>query len=128
MDQVRQKVKELAEALTNSEEYQSFLRAKENLEASSAASKMLNDFIKFQSDLQKAHLQGEEISQDKIDQMQKTFELINFNPYIREYFMADFKLMGLMGEIQKTLSSAVGIDIDQTKPFGSTPENTEDNE
>ncbi len=128
MDEVRQKAKELAEALTNSEEYQSFLRAKENVEASSAASKMLNDFIKLQSELQKAHLRGEELSQDKIDQMQKTFELVNFNPYIREYFMADFKLMALMGEIQKTLSSAVGIDLEQANPFDSTPEDTEDNQ
>lgn len=126
MDEVREKTRELAEALARSEEYRNFLRAKEGVEKSAAASKMLNDFIKLQTDLRKAQLRGEKVSEDQIKQVQRSFEIINFNPYIRDYFMADFKLMELMGEIQRTLSKAIGVDLEQFNPFAMDREESEE--
>jgi cell fate (sporulation/competence/biofilm development) regulator YlbF (YheA/YmcA/DUF963 family) len=104
---VKQKAQELAEAITNSPEFANYKQARANVDESAAASKMLNDFIKQQTELRLAEMKGETISDDQITQLKKTYEIISFNPYIREYFSAEFALMHLMTEIQEILAKAI---------------------
>lgn len=116
MDEIKEKTKELAEALVRSQEYQNFLQAKKGTEGSAAASKMLNDFMKMQSELQSAQMRGEDVSKERIEQLQRSFEIISFNPYIRDYFAADLKLLNLLSQIMMELGMAVGIDPSHFSP------------
>jgi cell fate (sporulation/competence/biofilm development) regulator YlbF (YheA/YmcA/DUF963 family) len=108
---VRVKAQELANALANSGEFTNYKNAKAKVDESTAASKMLDDFNKQQSELRMAQMKGETVTDDQIAQLKKSYEIISFNPYIREYFGAEFALMQLMTEIQQTLAKAIELDM-----------------
>lgn len=126
---VRTKAQELADALSNSQEFINYKNAKAKVDESAAASKMLNDFNKQQAKLRMAQMKGETVTDEQIAQLQKSLEIISFNPYIREYFAAEFALVQLMTEIQQMLAKAVELDLpsfDETDPAGKTDSETQD--
>lgn len=108
---VRVKAQELANALASSEEFTNYKNAKAKVDESTAASKMLDDFNKQQSELRIAQMKGETVTDEQIAQLKKSYEIISFNPYIREYFGAEFALMQLMAEIQEMLAKAIELDM-----------------
>lgn len=102
---------ELAEALRESEEYQGYLKAEAKVNEHEAAKIMLEDLRRKQLDVERKRLAGEEISQKDKEEFGKLSEIIGYNPYIREYLMAEMRLQQLMMEIQKIIASGVGLKI-----------------
>jgi cell fate (sporulation/competence/biofilm development) regulator YlbF (YheA/YmcA/DUF963 family) len=119
--------KQLGKALAESEEYQSYHKAKETLDSHEAAKLMLADFRKKQWDLEKRRVTGELNAEAATTELQKLAEVIQINPYIREYLFAEFRFSQTMLEVQRIIGAAVGIDDypeapeAEPDPEGQTP-------
>jgi cell fate (sporulation/competence/biofilm development) regulator YlbF (YheA/YmcA/DUF963 family) len=118
--------KQLGKALAESEEFQSYHKAKEILDSHEAAKLMLADFRKKQWDLEKRRATGEIKAEAVTAEMQKLAEVIQINPYIREYLFAEFRFSQIMMEVQRIIGAAVGIEYPEApdaepEPEGLTP-------
>lgn len=103
--------RELGAALTASEEYQAYQKAKKQIEQHEAAKIMLEDFRQHQWALEKKRLAGEEPSPEEVEKIKKLSEIMGYNPYIREYLMAEIKFSQLMLEVQKTIADSAGLEF-----------------
>ncbi|HHT68995.1 MAG TPA: YlbF family regulator [Firmicutes bacterium] len=74
-----------------------------------AAKVMLRDFQEKQFELQKQQMAGEEITPDQEEQLQRLFEVISVNPYIRELFEAEFAFSGLMMQVNDALATVLDL-------------------
>ncbi len=97
----------LARELTETEEYRALIQARNKVYESEANKTMLEDFQKKQTELNKAHLAGEQVPPEKVEQLQKLMEVMMMNPVIRDYRIAELKIVRLMGDIEKILWDAV---------------------
>lgn len=104
---VQKKAQELAAAITQSSEYQRMLAAREKVSKHQAAKVMLRDFQEKQLQLQQLQMAGEAITQEQEEQLQRLFEVISVNPYIRELFEAEFAFSGLMLQVNDALSNVL---------------------
>ncbi|NLW58773.1 MAG: YlbF family regulator [Firmicutes bacterium] len=103
--------KELANAIRESQEYQAWEKAKAEVDKHEAAKIMLEDFRKKQWELEKARLSGEEIKPEKEEQFKKLAEIIQYNPYVRDFLVAEYNLNRMIMEIQRIIASAVGVQL-----------------
>ncbi|NLY91943.1 MAG: YlbF family regulator [Firmicutes bacterium] len=103
--------KELANSIRESQEYLAWQKAKEELEKHEAAKIMLEDFRKKQWELEKARLAGEKVQPEQEEQFKKLAEIIQYNPYVRDFLVAELNLNRLIMEIQRIIASAVGVDL-----------------
>ncbi|MBA2133769.1 YlbF family regulator [Capillibacterium thermochitinicola] len=103
--------KELANSIRESPEYQAWEKAKAEVDKHEAAKIMLEDFRKKQWDLEKARLNGEEIKPEQEEQFKKLAEIIQYNPYVRDFLVAEYNLNLMIMEIQRIIASAVGVKL-----------------
>lgn len=103
--------KELATSIRESQEYLAWQKAKEELDKHEAAKIMLEDFRKKQWELEKTRLSGEKIQPEQEEQFKKLAEIIQYNPYVRDFLLAELNLNQLIMEIQRIIASAVGVEL-----------------
>lgn len=103
--------RELGKALAESEEYKAYQKAKQQVEEHEAAKIMLEDFRRKQMALEKKTLRGEEPSSEEVEQLKKLSEILGYNPYIREYIMAEMRFTQLILEVQKAIADAAGLEL-----------------
>jgi cell fate (sporulation/competence/biofilm development) regulator YlbF (YheA/YmcA/DUF963 family) len=101
------KAHELAELLSQSEEYKEFKRAKISLEKDQDNLRLLQDFRRKQLEIQMAQLSGEEVDEEYIKQTEHLYELLSMNSKINEYLNAEYKFARMMADIQKIIGEAV---------------------
>ncbi|MBC7342792.1 MAG: YlbF family regulator [Clostridia bacterium] len=101
------KAHELAEALAKSEEYRAYVEAKQKLEQDRANSAMLDEFRKHQLELQIAEITGQEIDEEKAQQLDHLYQILSLNPTINEFLSAEYRLARLLADIQKIIGEAV---------------------
>lgn len=117
--------KELANAIQESQEYLAWQKAKEELEKHEAAKIMLEDFRKKQWDLEKARLAGEKVPPEQEEQFKKLAEIIQYNPYVRDFLIAEFNLNQMLMEIQRIIASAVGVELPEGATGGGKDQNAD---
>lgn len=98
---------QLAKALNSSDEYLSFVQAKAKVKLDPSNTKMLADFQIKQFEIQQYQLMGQEITQDKRDELERLYSLLSLNPIVKEYLEAEFRFSRLMNDIQKILADSV---------------------
>jgi cell fate (sporulation/competence/biofilm development) regulator YlbF (YheA/YmcA/DUF963 family) len=103
--------RELGKAMAGSEEYKAYQKAKQQVEEHEAAKIMLEDFRKKQLALEKKALSGEEPSSAEVEQLKKLSEILGYNPYIREYLLAEMRFTQLVFAVQKAIADAAGLDL-----------------
>ncbi|NPV26662.1 MAG: YlbF family regulator [Firmicutes bacterium] len=103
----------LARALKSCDEYTSFLAAKAKVDADKNAKKMLRDFQQRQIAVQKAQMLNEEVPEEQIKQLERMFEVLSYNPIIKEYLTAEFRLARMLADIQKIIGEAVELGLDE---------------
>ena len=103
--------RELGKAMAGSEEYKAYQKAKQQVEEHEAAKIMLEDFRKKQLALEKKALSGEEPSSAEVEQLKKLSEILGYNPYIREYLLAEMRFTHLVFAVQKAIADAAGLDL-----------------
>lgn len=103
---------ELARQLADSQEYRALGDAEAELKGHAAAQIMWEDFIKQQQACYEPGITEEE-AKARLKDVEKTFELISHNPYIRQFLLAQMEFGQLWDEIQKTLAEAIGIKAEE---------------
>jgi len=101
-----------AREITQTEEYRKLMEARDKVYESEANRQMLEDFQKKQNEMNKAHLAGETLPKEQVEQMEKLMEVMMMNPVIRDYRIAEMRLIRLMGDVEKILWDAVRPALD----------------
>ncbi|HBR34021.1 MAG TPA: hypothetical protein DD734_05250 [Firmicutes bacterium] len=110
--------KELANSIRESQEYLTWQKAKEELDKHEAAKIMLEDFRKKQWELEQTRISGETVPADQEEQFKKLAEIIQYNPYVRDFLIAEMNLNQMIMEIQRIIASALGVEIPEEDESG----------
>jgi len=105
MVNIYDKANELAALLKESDEYTSYKAKKEEVYADEANKKMIGDFKKLQFEAQATYLAGKEPPAELMEKIQKTGEVLQFNPKITEFFAAEYRLNTLVSDLYKLIFS-----------------------
>lgn len=98
---------QLALELRNSEEYQSFIGAKERIKANENNYKVIRDFQLKQFEIQQAQLFQLEVDTDKQQELERLYSLLSLNPEARQYLEAEFRVSRLVNDVQKIIGDAI---------------------
>lgn len=102
----------LAKGLKNSEEYQSFLKAKKIVETDEQAKKMVKDFLTKQMELEMEMMSGKGQDKVKTAELQKMYEFISLNTKARDFMQAHIKFQRTMSDVYKIIGEAVAEGMD----------------
>jgi len=112
-EEILKKAQELNLLLKNSEEYKSYVEANNNVKDHSAADIMISDFRKKQQEVQQKAMEGIDIEGD-LKNLQKLWDVISINPYVRAVIEAELSFGQLYGEVMQELGSGIEL-LDGTK-------------
>ncbi|MEW8977519.1 MAG: YlbF family regulator [Symbiobacterium sp.] len=101
----------LARALKECQEYRMFKEAREKLKAKPSAEKMVADFHKRQMELQAQVLQGQELTEEQKQGLERLQEVLMQDMDIRDYLLAEQRLMRLLNDVSKIISDAVDVEL-----------------
>ena len=105
---VKAKAEALAKALAESEEFKALQEAQEELEKHEAAKIMLRDLRQKQFAVQQKIVAGENPDESEMQQLQETYQLVAFNPYVRRVIEAEVAFAAMLAEVQRILGEAGG--------------------
>ena len=101
------KVHELVRALKDSEEYRSYLSLKAELKNDAKAYEMLKDFKKKQEEHQLNYINGKEMSEDQLKQMQNLYSLIIQNETSRKLLETEMRLNVMLADMNKIVGEGL---------------------
>ena len=102
----------LARALRESEEYREYMRLKEIAYDDSTNKALLDEYKKLQFRLQAKVAAGESLPQDDMQRLTQIGALLQFNPDVSAYLMAEFRFQRMLSDIFKILADVAGVDLD----------------
>ncbi|MBR6221201.1 MAG: YlbF family regulator [Clostridia bacterium] len=103
---------ELARALKESEEYREFTRLKEVAYDDGTNKALLDEYKRLQFRLQAKVAAGETLPPDDMQRLQQIGALLQFNPDVSAYLMAEFRFQRMLSDIFKILADVAGVDLD----------------
>ena len=102
----------LARALKESEEYREFQRLKEAAYDDATNKALLDEYKKLQFRLQAKAAAGESLPPDDMQRLTQIGALLQFNPDVSAYLMAEFRFQRMLSDIFKILADVAGVDLD----------------
>ncbi len=102
----------LAKALRESEEYRECARLKKIAYDDDTNRALLDEYKKLQFRLQAKMASGETLPQDDMQRLQQIGTLLQFNPDVSSYLMAEFRFQRMLTDIFKILADVAGVDLD----------------
>ena len=109
---VYDKAHELARSLKESEEYREYARLKEVAYDDATNKALLDEYKKLQFRLQARMASGESMPQEDMQRLQQIGTLLQFNPDVSSYLMAEFRFQRMLTDIFKILADVAGVDLD----------------
>lgn len=103
---------ELAKSLKQSEEYREYARLKEVAYDSDTNRALLDEYKKLQFRMQAKLASGENMPEDDFQRLQQIGTLLQFNPDVSAYLLAEFRFQRMLSEIFKILADVAGVDLD----------------
>jgi cell fate (sporulation/competence/biofilm development) regulator YlbF (YheA/YmcA/DUF963 family) len=107
MVNVHDKARELAEALTQSEEYRGYMEVKEKASVNAELSSAINDLHEKQFEMQKRQINGEEIGPDYLSQLQNLSQILMRDPLAAEYLQAEVRFTLMVNDVYEIIGAAV---------------------
>ncbi|MWC26975.1 YlbF family regulator [Paenibacillus sp. MMS18-CY102] len=104
---VHDKAYELAKSLRECPEAQALKAAKAAVDGEAEASRMLNEFLERQQQLQHQMMSGEEPSPADLEVMNKRYEVLALNPLISRYFDAERRFAVLFDDVNRILGEGL---------------------
>ncbi len=101
------KAKELAEAIKETEEFETLKSAENKLNIDVKASEMLQEFQDKQQKLQESQQNGEEVSQEEIQSLQSLQQQMQDNDTIKELMDAQKQFDNMLQEVNQTVITAL---------------------
>ena len=102
----------LARALRESEEYREYMRLKETAYDDGTNKALLDEYKKLQFRMQAKLAAGESMPQDDMQRLTQIGALLQFNPDVSAYLMAEFRFQRLLSDIFKILADVAAVDLD----------------
>ena len=102
----------LARALKESEEYREYQRLREIAYDDSTNKALLDEYKKLQFRLQARLAAGESMPQEDMQRLTQIGALLQFNPDVSAYLMAEFRFQRMLSDIFKILADVAGVDLD----------------
>ncbi len=99
----------LADSIKASDEYKNFKTAKEKVYSIPESKKMLDNLQEKVMELQMMSMQGEEVSDEQINSVQKLQDIAVLDENIKKYFDSEMKLEQLMNEVSRIISEVVEV-------------------
>ena len=104
--------KQLARELKDSAEYREYDAAKARAMENGSTRVLIGEYNKLQIRAQAAMLAGDR-ENEALQKLQKVGELLQFDADASAYFMAEFRLKRMLGDVYKILAEAVDVDLSQ---------------
>ena len=102
----------LARALKESEEYREYARLKAVAYDDGTNKALLDEYKKLQFRLQARMAAGETLPEDDYQRLQQIGTLLQFNPDVSAYLMAEFRFQRMLSDIFKILADVAGVNLD----------------
>lgn len=109
---VYDKAHETARALKECQQYRAYLEAREQFKANEKSWLMFKDFRARQTELQKAILSGQEPQPEKLEEINRLFEIISQAPKLGEFLKAEMELIKVVEDIQHILIQAIELELE----------------
>ena len=103
---------ELARALKESEEYREYMRLKGVAYDDGTNKALLDEYKRLQFRLQAKLAAGETMPPDDMQRLQQIGALLQFNPDVSAFLMAEFRFQRMLSDIFKILADVAGVDLD----------------
>lgn len=107
---IKQAAQTLASALRQSEEYLSFVSAREKAMENDSIRGFYKEYKRLQIQAQADAMAGRQ-SPETLQQLQHIGELLQFNLDAAEFLLSEYRLNNLLGSIYKLLAEAVEADL-----------------
>ncbi|PRO64649.1 YlbF family regulator [Alkalicoccus urumqiensis] len=98
------KAQELQQELRNSEEFAQLKQLHEDINNDEVAKKMLDNFRGLQMQLQQKQMNGEQISEEEVQQAQQQFEVVQQHEQIMKLMEEEQKMSQMVSEINKVVT------------------------
>ena len=102
----------LARSLKESEEYTEYMRLKETAYDDETNRALLDEYKRLQFKLQARAAAGESMPPEEMQRFTQIAALLQFNPDVRAYLMAEFRFQRMLSDIFKILADVAGVDLD----------------
>ena len=102
----------LARALKESEEFREFQRLKKIAYEDATNAALLDEYKKLQFRMQAKMASGETLPEDDMQRLTQIGTLLQFNPDVNAYLMAEFRFQKMLSDIFKILADVANIDLD----------------
>ena len=102
----------LARALKESEEYREYTRLKEIAYDDGTNKALLDEYKRLQFRMQAKLAAGESMPEEDFQRLQQIGALLQFNPDVSAYLMAEFRFQRMLSDIFKILADVAGVDLD----------------
>lgn len=99
----------LARGLRTSSEYKKYQEALSKIKGNKEKEKLLADFRKKQMEIQAMQMMGNEVPQEKMTELEKASEILNFHPAIKEFLEAEYYLGRVLSDVQKIIAESVEL-------------------
>lgn len=100
---------QLAKAIKLSDEYKNYNRLKEDISKNKDLKKMLDDFQQKQMEIQTQQMFGNEVEQDKMQQIQELYQIIAKDAKAAEYLQAEMIISKMMADIYGILGEVIKV-------------------
>ena len=102
----------LARALKESEEYREYTRLKEIAYDDGTNKALLDEYKRLQFRMQAKLAAGESMPGEDMQRLQQIGALLQFNPDVSAFLMAEFRFQRMLSDIFKILADVAGVDLD----------------
>lgn len=104
---------QLARTLKESDEYKEYQRLKEAAYQDDTNRALLDEYKRLQYQMQIKLVSGERMEEEELQRMQKIGSILQFNPDVSAYMLAEFRFQKMLADIYKILAEVAGIDLDR---------------
>lgn len=109
---VYDKAHETARALKESSQYKAFREAAEVLKSNDSAWKMFQDYRTKQTEIQQDILSGKDVPQERMEEMNRLFEVISGSSAIMEFLRREMELIRIVEDVQKIILQKLDLDLE----------------
>ena len=103
---------QLARAMKESEEYREYERLRETAYEDETNRALLDEYKRLQFRMQSKMASGESMPEDDLQRLQQIGALLQFNPDVSAYLLAEFRFQKMLSDIFKILADVANIDLD----------------
>lgn len=103
---------QLARSMKESEEYKEYETLRESAYEDNTNRALLDEYKRLQFRMQAKLTSGENMPEDDLQRLQQIGTILQFNPDVSAYLMAEFRFQKMLSDIFKILADVAHIDLD----------------